>query len=120
MNRPIIVTRRIVAGLFLTAVCGNLWAAQAAGTAYEVRKGERLVLTFTDRPGPVTSTALLPPGAAPVEQSFITADARAPEEEDKLRRILDGSKNVQDFIARLRQAGYVVTSAGSGGSIPGH
>lgn len=113
MSRLDAITRRAVAGIFLAAACGSLCAAQDGGAAYEVWKGGRLVLTFTDRPGVIGSTALLPPGAAPEGHSFITGDARAPEEEDNLRRVLDASKNVQDFIARLRQAGYVVKPIGS-------
>ena len=83
-----------------------------AVAAYNVWKGDRLVLTFEDRPGPITSTALPAPGSAPVLHPFLTANARAPEEEDRIGYILSQSKDAQDFILRLRQAGYAVTADG--------
>jgi len=85
-------------------------AAQAY-KSHNVWKGDRIVLTFEDRPGPITSTALPPPGSQPVLHPFLTANARAPEGEDNLARILTQSKDAQDFILRLRETGYRITPA---------
>mgnify|MGYP001563031333 CR=1 FL=1 len=75
---------------------------------WEVFKGERLVLTVSDGPGPIVSTAAPSPGAPPVRHPFLSASAHAPEEEDALKRILDASETTADFLARLKNAGYGV------------
>ena len=76
--------------------------------SYEVTKKGRLVLTVTDAPGPIVSTALRPPDGKMVKHPFLSASAYAPEEEDALRQLLEKSQNTRDFLARLRKAGYEV------------
>jgi hypothetical protein len=81
----------------------------AEAKTYDVTKNGKLVLSVTDAPGPIVSTAIPPPDGAAVKRSFLTASAHAPEEEDALRRLLERSKDTQDFFARLRKAGYEVS-----------
>ena len=85
-------------------------ASYAQAATYNVTKAGRLVLTFEDKPGPVTSTALAAPDRKPLRNPFLSATALAPEEEDRLRGILARSRNVAEFIAQLKQAGYGVTT----------
>lgn len=77
---------------------------------WEIYKGERLVLSVSDGPGPLVSTAAPPPGAPSVRHPFLSASAHAPEEEDALKRILDASESTADFLSRLETAGYGVKS----------
>lgn len=76
--------------------------------AYAVLKAGRVVLTIHNRPGQLLSTALLPAGSPPVEHRFLSATAYAPEEEDVLRSILEQSGSFDDFVSRLREAGYAI------------
>jgi len=79
-----------------------------SGKDWEAFKGDRLVLSVSDGPGPLASTALPPPGTPPVRHPFLSASAHAPEEEDALKRVLDASESTADFLARLKSAGYAV------------
>lgn len=115
--------RRLAAGLLAVAcVAGSLGCPakpsheEAKGGAvvqpksYEVRKGSRLVLSVIDKPGPIVSTAVRPPdGSPPPNHPFLSASAHAPEEEDALRTLLEASKDLNDFLERLRKAGYAVS-----------
>ena len=83
-------------------------AAAQTSHSYNVLKAGRLVLTVSDVPGSIVSTAALPPGAAPAKHPFLSATAHAPEEEDTLRKTLDQSKDFDDFLRRLRERGYTV------------
>jgi hypothetical protein len=75
---------------------------------YEVRRDDRLVLTVSNEPGPLLSTALPPPGREPVSHPFLSASAYAPDEEPRLHEILERAKNFPDFLARLGAAGYAL------------
>ncbi len=75
---------------------------------YEVRKKGKLVLTVTDAPGPIVSTAVRPPDGSAAAHPFLSASAHAAEEEDALGRVLAQSKSTGDFLGRLRKAGYEV------------
>jgi len=66
---------------------------------YEIFKGDRLVLTVSNEPGPLLSAA-----------------AHAPEEEPRLREILERAGDFADFIARLRAAGYTLRERTGGES----
>jgi len=90
--------------------------AAAKIRVYEVFKGDRLVLTVSNEPGPLLSTALPPPGRKPMPHPFLSASAHAPEEEPRLREILDRAENFPDFIARLRAAGYTLRERTAPGS----
>jgi hypothetical protein len=73
-----------------------------------VRKGERKVLWMNDEPGTLISTAMLPPGVAPVRHPFLTAQSWDPFEESKLREILYGCDSFAVFVKALKSAGYTV------------
>ena len=76
-----------------------------------VFKAGRVVLDVVDEPGPLTSTALTPPGYEPPRHPFLTASARDPDSEHELREILLASASTEDFVARLRASGYQVSPA---------
>lgn len=82
--------------------------AVAQPKTYEVSKRGRLVLTVTDAPGPILSTAILPAGEKPAVHPFLSASAHAPEEENALRALLDQAASTQGFLELLRKAGYQV------------
>ena len=67
----------------------------------------RLALVFTDKPGPLTGTAL-PSGGSPPNHPFLSGSARDAESENNLRELLDASRGVREFISRLQKAGYRV------------
>ena len=67
----------------------------------------RLALVFIDKPGPLTSGAL-ESGGPPSNNPFLSGSARDPGSENSLRELLDASRGVRDFIARLQKAGYRV------------
>ena len=77
-------------------------------SSWVVYNGERRVLSLKGEPGPITSTALPPPGQPPRRHPFLSAAALAPEEEDRLGRLLEGARSVEEFLDALRRAGYRV------------
>jgi cell division septation protein DedD len=77
-------------------------------TRYEVSKGGTAVLTFTSEPGVILSTALAAPGAKPLKHPFLNARALDARHEHQLGALLRASSSVEDFIQRLRGAGYEV------------
>lgn len=66
------------------------------------------VLTVTDEPGALLSTALPPPtpGWTPPAHPFVSAQAHDPMHEHRLRQLLDESSSFEDFLVRLEAAGY--------------
>ena len=101
--------------LFAVAAVFGSRAGSASGQSepakiriYEIRRDDRLVLTVSNEPGPLLSTALRPPGRKPVSHRFLSASAHAPEEEPRLRAILERAEDFPDFLARLRAAGYAL------------
>ncbi len=113
MPPPLPLSRRslgVILALVLAAIFPHAISAEDAAQAatYMVYKGDRAVLKVVDKPGVLTSTALPAPGAAPAGHPFLTASALAPEEEHRLRQILDASENTLDFLEKLRQARYSV------------
>lgn len=76
--------------------------------SYAVTKEGRLVLTVTDAPGPIVSTAVRPADGSRVKHPFLSASAHDSGEEDALGKILEKSTSTADFLARLNAAGYVV------------
>ena len=103
MNR-----RTLLIALSLSVFLPTAEATAQTSHSYNVLKAGRLVLTVSDVPGPIVSTAVLPPGASPAKHPFLSATAHAPEEEDTLRKTLDQSKDFDDFLRRLREDGYTV------------
>lgn len=75
---------------------------------YAVYAGEDLVLTVRAEPGPLTSTAPPVPGGRPPLHPFLSAAARDASHEESLRELLDASEDLQEFLGRLRAAGYTV------------
>lgn len=103
------MSRIIVLAVALAALAlGAVDAFAADVRSFEVFKGETAVLSFRDEPGPLVSTAMLPPGARPTMHPFLSATALRAEEEDALGTILGQSRDAADFADRLRAAGYEV------------
>jgi hypothetical protein len=86
--------------------------APATVPTWSVYDGDTLILTIRGEPGPITSTAMLPPGVRPVTHPFLSAAAREAGHESQLRGILDASSSLDDFLARLRAAGFRVEATG--------
>lgn len=80
---------------------------------YDVTKDGSAVLTFSSEPGILQSTGLPAPGAKPPSHPFLTARALDARYEHQLGTLLRASSSVDDFIQRLRGAGYEV-KLGSG------
>src|SRR5207237_2888492 len=86
MRRRVFIT--LIAGARLLGVhIASTLAESEPPKGYDVFKGERLVLTVRNRPGPLVSTALAPPGRAPASHPFLSGAAHAPDEEPSLRAI---------------------------------
>lgn len=78
---------------------------------YRILKGDMAVLDITDEPGPLTSvSAPPPPPGSPAAQphAFLTGNALVATEEHKLRQLLLASDSTDDYLGRLREAGYTV------------
>lgn len=75
---------------------------------FDVSKDSKLVLTVTDAPGPLISTASPPPDQDVVRHPFLSATSHAPFEEDALRSLLLRSKSTGEFLESMRGAGYQV------------
>lgn len=75
---------------------------------WTVHDGSTLVLEVSSVPGPILSTAAPPPGLQPVTHPFLSASARSATHEHKLRELLVASKDLPDFLARLRAASFDV------------
>lgn len=70
----------------------------------------RKVLWVSDQPGALLSTALRPPGYKPPPHPFLSGRALWPNEESRLKDILDKSENFKDFVGNLRKNGYKVVA----------
>jgi hypothetical protein len=68
------------------------------------------VLEVSDVPGPLVSVSSPPPppGQAPATHPFLSASAYDPFREGALRKILLQSASFDDFLKRLKDAGYRV------------
>jgi hypothetical protein len=75
---------------------------------FRVLDGATLILELVDQPGPIVSTAHPPPGAPLTQHPFLSASARSPHHEHRLGEILRAASSVDDFLARLRAAGFSV------------
>ena len=75
---------------------------------WKVYDGPTLILEVSSVPGPIISTAAPPPGLKPVTHPFLSATARSAQHEHRLREILVASKDLGDFVSRLRAAGFEV------------
>lgn len=75
---------------------------------WDVYKGQRFVMRYEEKPGPIGSSALLPKNMKPPMHPFLTISPGAPEEEDRTRIIMEASKSPAEFRAKLEEAGYTV------------
>jgi hypothetical protein len=83
--------------------------AASAPRRVEVLDGDVVILEAVAEPGPIISTAPPPPGPSrPVTHPFVSATARSPAHESKLRDLLRASRSFDDFVARLEAAGFSV------------
>lgn len=80
-------------------------------TNWAVYDGATLILDISSTPGPIISTAAPPPGVKPVTHPFLSATARSAIHEHRLRELLVASKDLPDFLERLRGAGFDVRDA---------
>ncbi|MDQ3265370.1 MAG: hypothetical protein M3Y59_17220 [Myxococcota bacterium] len=77
---------------------------------YEVKRDGELVLTFSDKPGVLVSTAMPAPGQSPLKHPFLNARALDARFEGELGVLARGATSVDGFIAALEKAGYQVTA----------
>jgi hypothetical protein len=77
---------------------------------YHVYQQDKLVLELVDEPGPLISRMAPPPlpGQSLIRHPFLTAIAHLPEREELLRRKLDESSNLQEFLSAVESLGMKV------------
>jgi hypothetical protein len=75
-----------------------------------VFKGDKRVLTITDEPGALLSTALPPPDPnwRPPQHPFLSGSAQDANSEHELGQLLSAATSFDDYVERLRAAGYRV------------
>lgn len=77
---------------------------------FEVWKDGRLVQTVRDEPGPLSSVAIMPPPhevvKPPPPHPFLSIISHDPFSEGPSRTILDQSSSCDDYLARMRAAGF--------------
>ena len=81
---------------------------------WDVRRRGVRVLALSDTPGLLMSISAPPPrpnAPPPPAHPFLSAVAYTAADEGELRRILDASRDLADFLARLRAAGFDVVEA---------
>lgn len=100
--------------LLLLAACGPVQPAgrepapMSAVPSWKVYDGEELILSLRGEPGALVSTAALPTNARPVTHPFVSGSAHDAGYEHVLRELLDASTSAEDYVARLRAAGFRV------------
>lgn len=83
-------------------------ATQGGIHEWKVYDGSDLILQIWDTPGPLRSTAAPPPSYKPPTHPFLSASAYSAGHEDKLRQLLLASSSVEDYLTRLRGAGFTI------------
>jgi hypothetical protein len=78
--------------------------------SWRVYDGDVEILEVTDQPGPLVSTAPLPPDATPAMHPFLSATALDAGHEDRLRELLERSHDVDEFVRRLEAEGFRVVA----------
>ena len=96
------MTRHELAFLLLAA------CAHVSHHQWRVYDGDLPILEVSDRPGPITSTAMPPPGAPPVTNPFLSAAALDAGHEDQLGTLLAGAHDLREFLHALEGAGFRV------------
>ena len=80
-------------------------------THWNIYDGDALVLDVSAGPGPIRSTATLPPGAQPTTSAFMSATSHDAGHEDDFHTWLVASHSLDDFLAKARAAGLKVVAA---------
>lgn len=75
---------------------------------FTVLQNGRKVLTFTDEPGVLMSTAIRPAGFAPPKHPFINGQALDANAEDTLATLLEKSRSAAEFVTQLEKHGFEV------------
>ena len=81
---------------------------------FKVYKGEVLELEIVDRPGPLVSNSAPPPvpgSPPPPPHPFLSATAFVATDEGELRKLLDASSSLEEFLGKLRAKGLRVEEA---------
>lgn len=85
-------------------------SAPRAARHWRVYDGDLAILEVSDRPGPITSTAMMPPDATPTAHPFLSASALDAGHEDQLRTLLEAAQDLDGFLRALESAGYRVVA----------
>ena len=77
---------------------------------YRVYLDDELALEITEGAGPLVSRTAIPPlpGSEPSMHPFLSATAFMPQNEGRLRELLDQSGSVADYLSLLQQNGFRV------------
>ena len=78
---------------------------------YIVCRGGEKIAEISDQPGPLISAKAPPPDAKPVLHPFLSATAYVPEEEGRLRDVLNQSRSLPEYLQALRAMGFRVEEA---------
>jgi hypothetical protein len=77
---------------------------------WRVYDGDLVILEMADEPGLLSSTAPPPPTGHVAMHPWLTASALDAAHEDQLKRLLDQSNSVAEFIRALDAAGFRVVA----------
>ena len=79
---------------------------------YIVYRGGEKIAEISDQPGPLISAKAPPPAPdAPALHPFLSATAYVPEEEGRLRDVLNQSRSLQEYLQALCAMGFSVEEA---------
>ena len=80
---------------------------------YIVYRGGEKIAEISDQPGPLISAkAPAPaPDSKPALHPFLSATAYVPEEEGRLRDVLNQSRSLPEYLKALRAMGFSVEEA---------
>ena len=80
---------------------------------YIVYRGGEKIAEISDQPGPLISAKAPPPAsdAKPALHPFLSATAYVPEEEGRLRDVLNQSRSLPEYLQALCAMGFSVEEA---------
>lgn len=80
---------------------------------YIVYRGGEKIAEISDQPGPLISAKAPPPArdAKPALHPFLSATACVPEEEGRLRDVLNQSRSLPEYLQALCAMGFSVEEA---------